>query len=160
MDQRPVAATGPDAEIAASNFRPIAIFSSYMVLCLFLALFILRNLFQSGKSSQLQSASRPRSSHILLFSILAAGSLATTWYYMFKFFADSYGKWLAIQQLNQQFFYGHDVEKLQLGSWLRDTKLFKEAWGGVVIGIHRFWWSGQIFLFASYLGWALEIKGI
>lgn len=157
----PNAANSHELQMGESNLRPIAIFSSYMLLCLSLAIFIIRNLFKSYSSlSTAKSANpKPHLLRILLFSGLATASLATTWYYMFQFFADSYRNWLVTQQLHQQFFFGHGAEGLQLGSWLRDTQLFKEAWGSVLIGIERFWWSSQIFLFASYLGWALEVKG-
>ncbi|KAF2204506.1 hypothetical protein GQ43DRAFT_364396 [Delitschia confertaspora ATCC 74209] len=146
--------------MAYSNFRPLAIFSSYMLLCFSLTVFIIRDLYKSYRSrSKSHTSSKPSSLHIFLFSLLAAASLATTWYYMFQFFAYSYRDWIFAQQLSQQFFLGHEHGSLQLGWWLKDTQLFKEAWGTVVMGARRFWWSGQIFLFASYLGLIFEVKG-
>ena len=48
---------------------------------------------------------------------------------------------------------------LHLGAWLRDTKLFKDAWETVIYGSARFWWSQQIFLITAIWGVFLGVEG-
>lgn len=83
-----------------------------------------------------------------MFTALAALSLGFTWCYMFSFFAYSYHDWACERGIVPDVV---DVRKLEM--WLRDTKLFKEAWETVSETPQRFWWSGQIFLWT--VGWSL-----
>lgn len=83
-----------------------------------------------------------------IFATLAALSLGATWYYMFAFFAHSYRSWEAQA--------GRAVPLSlvpRLEMWLRNTKLFREAWETVMETPARFWWSGQIFLWTT--GWSV-----
>ncbi|CAL5873943.1 uncharacterized protein PFLUO_LOCUS8228 [Penicillium psychrofluorescens] len=90
---------------------------------------------------------------------------------MFAFFAHSYRTWAGSQQSQTQQLLlaaaagsgggigsvGSGVQSIstifKLEMWLRDAKLFREAWETVIESPARFWWSGQIFLWAT--GWSL-----
>ncbi|KAF2493289.1 hypothetical protein BU16DRAFT_619630 [Lophium mytilinum] len=131
-----------------SNARPIGIFSSYMLLCVSLTILILRSLYKSSQRLSSPQKATPdqfgRTQRVVLFAALATISLGTTWYYMFSFFSHSYRHWLSIQPIPLL----QDAE-LELGAWLKDTKLFKEAWGTALETPERFWWTQQIFFFTS-----------
>ena len=117
-----------------SNFRPIAIFSSYMLLCLSLSLLLISNIFRNCVPlTSIKASSRSPGKLITLFAVLAGLSLATTWYYMFRFFEASHNTWLLWHPGD------FSQDGLQLGRWLRDTQLFKQAWGIAINGQHRYW---------------------
>ncbi|TKA57315.1 hypothetical protein B0A49_13338, partial [Cryomyces minteri] len=141
---------------STSNVRPIAIFTSYMLLCLCLTILILRALFSKAtlKSSYL-SPSKQQTHHFSparspefgpLFAALAIISLATTWHYMLRFFSASYHSWASTNDVLPG-------DNMELGLWLNDTSLFKEAWGTAVATPARFWWTQQIFFFTA--GWSV-----
>lgn len=124
-----------------SNVRPLAIFTGYMVLAAGLTtsgIAIIRN----GASRQTSAQASRRRVVFPVFAVLAAVSLATTWYHMFGFFSWSYAEWAKVRTLN-------DPEKLYLGEWLRDTALFKQAWVSTLETAPRAWWSVQIFGFCA-----------
>ncbi|KAK1719580.1 hypothetical protein BDP67DRAFT_540761 [Colletotrichum lupini] len=117
--------------MAASNVRPLAIFTGYMVLAAVL----------TAKSIVAAPAHRRA---LVVFSALAALSLATTWYHMSRFFEWSYGQWITTQALASL-----DSTELRLGEWLHDTSLFKQAWASTLETGPRAWWSLQIFGFCA-----------
>ncbi|EON68882.1 hypothetical protein W97_08140 [Coniosporium apollinis CBS 100218] len=141
-----------DPQSGIPNVRPITIFTSYMLLCLSLTILILRTLYlrfpiqssSSSSSKQQTHRSSPIRSfkHVQLFATLAILSLGTTWYYMLCFFSLSYREWASTHDVTL----GGDPE---LGLWLKDTQLFKEAWGTAVATPARFWWTQQIFFFTA-----------
>ncbi|KAF2812590.1 uncharacterized protein BDZ99DRAFT_461249 [Mytilinidion resinicola] len=138
----------PKLASGTSSARPIGIFSSYMLLCLSLAILILRSLYKSSQRRSFAQNLKPNQSRstrrVVLFTVLSAISLGTTWYYMFCFFSHSYQQWSSRQSIHLS------VDgSLELGAWLRDTKLFKEAWGTALETPERFWWTQQIFFFTS-----------
>ncbi|KAF4223382.1 hypothetical protein CNMCM6457_000491 [Aspergillus fumigatiaffinis] len=96
---------------------------------------------------------RKHSHKLVLFILLACASLASTWFYMFAFFAHSYRSWRSQCTLAQL----HELERASLPMkgelWLRDTKLFKQAWETVSETPERHWWSGQIFMFT--IAWSI-----
>ncbi|RGP67559.1 alpha-mannosyltransferase alg11p [Fusarium sporotrichioides] len=122
-----------------SNARPIAILAGYLTSCAILAALSISTIYRQAVSSK--SASRRRYA-IIVFSALAALSLATTWYHMFCFFKWSYQQWEStrLEKLD---------DELHLGEWLRDTKLFKQAWVSTLEQPARAWWSLQIFAFCA-----------
>jgi hypothetical protein len=132
-----------------SNVRPITIFTSYILLCLTLTFFILRTLYLKNPlqpsfpsiSKQPTLRSTRTFKHVILFAALAVLSLCTTWYYMLGFFSISYRSWAFTHAA-----LGGDPE---LGLWLKDAQLFKEAWGTAVATSARFWWTQQIFFFSA-----------
>lgn len=65
---------------------------------------------------------------------------------MVAFFIKSYSDWELSQGL------GVDGA-IRLGLWLKDVKLFEQAWGIVVEEPARWWWSQQIFL--ATCGWTV-----
>jgi hypothetical protein len=136
-----------------SNVRPISILAAYMITAIALTascISIIRRkkLVVGHASSRLSS---PRRSAIP-FAVLAAVSLATTWYYMFCYFRWSYLDWASKQSL-------HDSTALHLGQWLCDTLLFKQAWASTVETPLRTWWSSQIFGFCAVWSIALAVQG-
>ncbi|CEI61589.1 hypothetical protein FVEN_g9327 [Fusarium venenatum] len=122
-----------------SNARPIAILAGYLVACAALAAICISTIYRQAVSSK--AASRRRYA-IIVFSALAALSLATTWYHMFCFFKWSYQQWEStrLDKLD---------DELHLGEWLRDTKLFKQAWVSTLEQPQRVFWSLQIFAFCA-----------
>ncbi|GKT57556.1 alpha-mannosyltransferase Alg11p [Colletotrichum tofieldiae] len=135
--------------MSVSNARPLAIFTGYMVLAASLtakSIGIIRG--QQRVSSVQHGPARSTNRHaIAVFSILAAVSLATTWYHMFRFFEWSYVQWDS-----QQFWaavVGGKPAGLRLGEWLRDTSLFRQAWASTLETGPRAWWSLQIFGFCA-----------
>ncbi|KAG7060008.1 Alpha-mannosyltransferase alg11p [Colletotrichum scovillei] len=133
--------------MAASNVRPLAIFTSYMVLAAGLtakSIGIIRNQRRASLSRNGAVAAPAHRRALVVFSALAALSLATTWYHMFRFFEWSYGQWATTQAPA-----GLDSTELRLGEWLHDTSLFKQAWASTLETGPRAWWSLQIFGFCA-----------
>lgn len=134
-----------------SNARPLAIFTGYMVTAAALtatSIAVIRN----GASKRRHAPSTRRRVAIALFSLLAAVSLATTWYHMFCFFRWSYEQWASGRTLI-------DPDRLHLGQWLRDTALFKQAWGETLETPPRAWWCLQIFGFCANWSVMLAVQG-
>ncbi|GKT51946.1 uncharacterized protein ColSpa_12127 [Colletotrichum spaethianum] len=135
--------------MSASNARPLAIFTGYMVLAASLTaktIGIIRS--QQRVSSVQHGSSSPNNRRVIaVFSILAALSLATTWYHMFRFFEWSYIQWDSQQVWAAVV--GGKPTGLRLGEWLRDTSLFRQAWASTLETGPRAWWSLQIFGFCA-----------
>ncbi|KAF3026479.1 hypothetical protein E8E14_012978 [Neopestalotiopsis sp. 37M] len=130
--------------IEISNARPIGILAGYLLACAGLTVFCIRIAWKRAASARadIKHSSRRRDATIL-FSALAALSLATTWYHMFCFFQWSYRQWAAAASPLD------DGNKLYLGAWLRDTTLFRQAWVATLETPLRAWWSTQIFGFCA-----------
>lgn len=126
------------------NFRPLAIFSFYMILATTLTLSIVYTIYSQ---SQLPSKGPVPKLKVFIFSILAVLSLWVTWSHMLRFFDLSYTTWALSHSVY--------VSDVQLGAWLRDTKLFEQAWGTVCSTPGRYWWTHQIFLYATV--WSLFV---
>ncbi|RTE80729.1 hypothetical protein BHE90_004763 [Fusarium euwallaceae] len=124
--------------VDVSNARPIGILVGYLLTCAVLTARCIHLLWDRSKVS-----TSHRRNAILVFSALAAVSLATTWYHMFCFFQWSYEQWALSAPV------GLDADKLYLGEWLRDTTLFKQAWVSTLERPPRAWWSLQIFGFCA-----------
>lgn len=132
-----------------SNLRPISIFSCYMIVCVFLA----------GKcihTSCQQSVPKGAQQRVVAFTILAIISLATTWYHMFRFFQWSYFDWISSTHHATSTIQSGDG--LQLGDWLRQTRLFEQAWVCVLRTPEQAWWSMQIFGFCAILSAVIAIQ--
>ena len=156
----------------ASNIKPVAILCSYLGLAAVLTAQILRLLYQAKfrpQTPQQNPHYRPRkSTYLVIFATLAVVSLGITWYYMLAFFTLSYQTWARNNgvQLPARLWRSdvllatnEDVGGLHLGPWLRDTKLFKDAWETVIDGKARFWWSQQIFLITTIWSLFLGVEG-
>jgi hypothetical protein len=128
-----------------SNARPIGILAGYLTACAALAAISITSIYRKAASSN--AVSRRRNA-IIVFSALAALSLATTWYHMFRFFQWSYQQWEStrLERLDGT---------LHLGEWLRDTTLFKQAWVSTLEEPPRAWWSLQIF--AHCANWSVML---
>lgn len=145
----------PPPEGSDTNTRPYAIFFSYLLTCLSVAVLIILRLFKRANVLQKSTTAQlPSRSHVWLFSGLALGSLLTTWTYMFQYFKVSYQSWLMWRS-----YYELEPHHKHWGLWLKETSLFREAWETVIVGNARYWWSHQIFFFALGLGLYLEQKG-
>ncbi|KXH35370.1 hypothetical protein CSIM01_08945 [Colletotrichum simmondsii] len=143
--------------MAASNVRPLAIFTGYMVLAAGLtakSIGIIRNQRRASLSRNGPVAAPAYRRALVVFSALAALSLATTWYHMFRFFEWSYGQWATTQASA-----GLDSTELRLGEWLHDTSLFKQAWASTLETGPRAWWSLQIFGFCANWSVILAAQG-
>lgn len=127
----------------ASNLRPLSIFSGYMLAAAVLTASCAR-IIHRGLSRPQQRPWPRRTQAVVLFSVLAALSLSTTWYHMFRFFERSYVEWRATPAG-----LAFDDGTVHLGPWLRDTKLFRQAWATVLDSPSRAWWSLQIFGFCA-----------
>ncbi|RHZ73463.1 hypothetical protein CDV55_107846 [Aspergillus turcosus] len=142
------------------EYRSLPILIFYLSLASLLAghaCFLVFKRYQSCKTNaQWQSK---HSKKLLLFILLACASLASTWFYMFAFFAHSYRSWRGRCTLAQL----HELERASLPMkgelWLRDTQLFKQAWEAVSETPERHWWSGQIFLFTVVWSVFLGVLG-
>ena len=138
-----------------TNGRAYIIFFSYMILAFSLTVFVILRLFKSYYVLSKSTTTRPPpKEHVQYFTVLAGASLATTWYYMFRYFQFSYRIWLMWRSI-----YEVDPATNHWGLWLKETSLFREAWEIAITGFGRFWWSQQIFYFACWLGLILEQKG-
>jgi len=142
-------------EESDNNARPYVIFVSYMLTCISAAVFIVSKLFQRANALQGSTTKLPPKKHVWLFSILAVGSLLTTWTHMFRYFKASYDSWVMSRS-----YYELEPQQKHWGLWLKETSLFREAWETVIVGTTRYWWSHQIFFFALGLGLYLEQKGM
>lgn len=135
-------------------YRSSPILASYLVFAAALAFNACRTIFTRYQARQKNNdwAAAQSRANFLLFAVLASLSLASTWYYMFAFFAHTYRNWEARSLLsaNEQMELSL-VTKLEL--WLQNTELFREAWETVIETPVRFWWSGQIFLWTT--GWSV-----
>lgn len=139
-----------------SNIRPYGIFVAYLFTCLAVALFIVSSLLARRQKLRAAALSeQPRTTHVVIFAVLAVCSLLSTWSYMFRYFQWSYDSWLSLRAQ-----YDLDPHVKHWGLWLKETSLFKEAWESVIIGHNRYWWSHQIFFFAAALGLHSEWKGL
>ncbi|KAL5372930.1 hypothetical protein DPSP01_013098 [Paraphaeosphaeria sporulosa] len=139
-----------------TNTRAYALFFSYLGLCFLLSVFIVFKLIRNHNVlSKSTTARLPAKAHIRTFATLAALSLFTTWYYMYHYFRVSYQAWAMWRSR-----YDVSQDTMHWGLWLSETSLFREFWETIVVGNARYWWSHQIFFFASGLGLSLEERGI
>ncbi|KXJ88612.1 hypothetical protein Micbo1qcDRAFT_235894 [Microdochium bolleyi] len=161
------------------NIKSFAIFGGYMATALLLTLRCISIIRQQSRHNIAGSLKAPASkdqqqqqqqvvtttnplSHaqlrrrVWIFSLLAAASLSTTWYYMFAFFAHSYRDWAATRGIPVS---GTSASDLQLGAWLRDTSLFSQAWASAMATPPRVWWTQQIFGFCSLWTLILATEG-
>ncbi|KAJ6136140.1 hypothetical protein N7512_001300, partial [Penicillium capsulatum] len=139
------------ADTSQLIYRSSPILVGYLTLAAALAFNACRAIYTRFHARQKNNdwATPSRPAQFLLFTILAALSLGSTWYYMFAFFVHTYRAWelrslLSADQLAELSL----VTKLEL--WLQNTELFREAWETVIETPARFWWSGQIFLWTTW----------
>ncbi|KAI9935111.1 hypothetical protein ASPWEDRAFT_31443 [Aspergillus wentii DTO 134E9] len=131
------------------NYRSLLILITYLSVCLAITTYICVLLV--GRAQFAKKSKWPIEwGKVVFFGLLAIASLSATWYYMFDFFAYSYHDWACGKNLELE-----EATLDTLEMWLRETKLFKEAWGSVVNTPHRYWWSGQIFFWTT--AWSLFI---
>ncbi|KAH7136367.1 hypothetical protein EDB81DRAFT_656986 [Dactylonectria macrodidyma] len=130
-------------DISATNTRPIAILAGYMATAAALTAWCISIIRSRPAVAGLSASEKSRRrTAVAVFGVLAALSLATTWYHMFRFFQWSYLQWAASHPLD-------DPSALYLGRWLRDTGLFRQAWASTLETRPRAWWSTQIFGFCA-----------
>lgn len=143
------------------DHRSVSILSFYLTSCAALTIKILLNIYRRYQVRKTQLYwHRSHGRQFVVFIALSILSIATTWYYMFAFFTHSYRSWEAGQSPTQQALIkvAPFLEKWEM--WLRDRKLFLEAWESVFATPARTWWSGQIFLWT--IGWSffLGVMGL
>lgn len=130
-------------------YRSLPILVGYLLVCASLTGYIVHSLYSRLRYLRQHGQKRAEHRYIPLFATLAILSLGATWYHMFSFFAYSYRDWAC----RTGFVESTPLTARDLELWLKDTKLFREAWGAVVESPWRFWWSEQIFLWTT--GWSL-----
>lgn len=145
----------------ANDTRAISIFVGYLFICSSLTAFIARDLVGQYRKQRTKSSSTAFTRPTLIFAACAAVSLAVTWYYMLSFFSLSYCAWAfhhgfqlparphSFNELSQW------IQELRLGSWLKDVKLFREAWETAMETPGRLCWSQPIFFIATL--WAFFV---
>ncbi|RPB20497.1 hypothetical protein L211DRAFT_829397 [Terfezia boudieri ATCC MYA-4762] len=134
------------------NTKSISIFTSYFLAIVTCAFVIVRSILSSFRFCKRNGISKSTKHNLctqfVLFVILTALSFGFTWYNMLRFFHLSYTIWsTTVTPLDTP----HTI-----GNWLRDTKLFEEAYRIVVITPERWWWSQQIFL--ACFGWGVWVS--
>lgn len=141
--------------------RSLSILSFYLTSSAALTIKILLNIYRRYQIRKTQLYwRRSYGPQFAIFITLSILSIATTWYYMFAFFAHSYRSWEAGLSPTQQALNEMAPLLVKWEMWLRDTKLFREAWESVFATPARTWWSGQIFLWT--IGWSffLGVMGL
>ncbi|KAJ5769045.1 hypothetical protein N7520_003604 [Penicillium odoratum] len=138
---------------AFTGYRSLPILAFYLTLCATLASTICLKIYRRYKFQKHQLKWHGTDPKFALFVLLAAFSLATTWYYMFAFFRHSYRSWETQQGPIQKSVIEVEPYLVKWELWLRDCKLFREAWESVSETPAKSWWSGQIFLWT--IGWSL-----
>lgn len=146
-----------DDMVDVSNARPIGILAGYLLACAGLTAYCIGMTWKRGSSPRSTIDQRRRNA-IVVFSALAALSLATTWYHMFCFFPWSYREWETPRAAAGPL--SVDRDGLYLGDWLRDTTLFKQAWVSTLETPLRAWWSTQIFGFCAIWSVMLAAQGM
>ena len=139
------------------NLKSISIFFSYFVAIFTCGYIIINSILAPFRGIARRANGRTASSRdkttntflysIALFAALATISLGLTWYHILRFFHLSYKSWsttLATPSTPRT-----------IGYWLRETRLFEEAYRIVVITPERWWWSQQIFL--ACFGWGIWV---
>ena len=144
-------------DMDSSDVRAIAIFGGYLSICGLLSGTIVKDLITQHYKFRNRVSSTPT----LVFASCATVSLGITWYYMLSFFGLSYRTW-ALQHDISIPKPPHNTEELsrwihtiQLGAWLKDVKLFKDAWETAMESHGRLLWSQPIFFITSM--WAFFI---
>ncbi|KAJ5312500.1 hypothetical protein N7508_003330 [Penicillium antarcticum] len=136
------------------DYRSLSILFFYLFSCAALTTKILLNIYQRYQARKTQSNWRhDYGIQFVTFIALSIVSIATTWHYMFALFAHSYRNWEAAQPPKQQVLIELAPRLAKWEFWLRDTKLFQEAWECVSATPARSWWSEQIFEWT--IGWSL-----
>ncbi|KAF8419371.1 hypothetical protein EV426DRAFT_293453 [Tirmania nivea] len=134
------------------NIKSVSIFTSYFLAILACTFVIVTSILRPLGTRKWNGANRSTKhtlySQLVLFVILSILSLSFTWYHMLRFFHLSYATWSTTVA-------SPDTPRT-IGYWLRDTKLFEEAYRIVVITPERWWWSQQIFL--ACFGWGIWIS--
>lgn len=149
------------SNLSGQQTRSLVIFAAYNTTCLLVAcrcVHIITREKRRGPVSSPPSSTQHDDARIRrrmrMFGAAALFSILSTWYFMIRFYVHSYQDWLvrnAVLQASKQ----EDGSGLVilLASWLRDTKLFEQAWSAVVKTQTRLWWSQQIFGFCA--GWSV-----
>lgn len=148
------------------SYRSLPILLFYLFLSVAITAHIGRALLKRARSSTVhQAVWQKRRLSTIVFAVLAVLSLFATWFNMFSFFAYSYHDWVCRTGRGNGSGNGIGIEAGRITidrmeQWLRQTKLFKEAWEAVTETPQRFWWSGQIFLWTTIWSLFLGVMGM
>ncbi|KAJ6021015.1 hypothetical protein N7540_006519 [Penicillium herquei] len=139
-----------------THYRSLSILFGYLSLIVVLLFTVCKTIHARYQARQKKNdwATGQRRVQFFLFSLLAALSIGTTWFYMIAFFFHSYDTWA--RSSGGLVYSSMDLSVItRMGLWLKNTYLFQEAWEAVSEDLGRFWWSGQIFGWT--IGWGLFI---
>ncbi|KAL3467167.1 hypothetical protein BJX64DRAFT_191872 [Aspergillus heterothallicus] len=142
------------AQLPAVHWRSVSLFVGYLSTVTFLSLVCIRTICARYCARQRNNdwAHPQRRGQFVLFSLLAAVSLGSTWYYMISLFFYSYNTWATSPE--GVLYAGSETPLVtRMGLWLNKTYIFQEAWETVSETPERVWWSGQIFGWT--IGWSL-----
>ncbi|CRK47543.1 hypothetical protein BN1723_007600 [Verticillium longisporum] len=126
-----------------SNARPIALLAGYIALAATLTVTCIRTI-QKGVAKRTSAGTGRHLLGFTVFPLLAALSLAVTWYHLFHFLEWSYAAWKGRRLLRPS-----NTANIYVAQWLRETALFKQAWASAFETPERAWWSLQIFGFCA-----------
>ena len=126
------------------NFRSLAIFTCYIILATALTISILYTIFSQTQLSSNGKLPKPK---LLIYGVITVVSIGTKWSHMLSFLDLSYTTWASSHNVH--------VSDVQLGAWLKDTKLVEQAWDAVCSTPERYWWTHQILLYITI--WSLFV---
>ena len=161
-----------EPDLYNANFRPISLFSGYIVLASSLTYLITRRvLYRAYTSIPPSQATRhrqhDRQRHVRIFAGLTVLSLGVACYQLFSLLSLSYKVWahergeaLPIGLWGRGGLFGGDEgQGLALGRWFHDTDLLRETWEIAIEKSRRFWWTQQLWLGAAAWSVFLGIEG-
>lgn len=141
--------------------RAVLIFGSYLIICASLTALIGRDLLKRWRSirntanGKKRPLPKPSTGAAQISLASAAVCLGITWYHMLSFFSLSYRVWAvqhgikllaAPQSLAELISW---MQAIHLGQWLKDVKLFREAWEVAMETPARLFWSQPIFFITA-----------
>ena len=144
----------PSLQATINRYRSISIFVLYFLIIAFLFLKCGLVLFTRWKPRNQKLPQQRSLYRVSLFAGLAVLSLITTWYFMISFLMQSYQDWI----LERPDLPSSCLSRLR--GWLNETYLFEQAWAAIIETEARFWWTIQIFGFASLWSVFLGIEGL
>ena len=152
------------------DIRALCIFGGYLSTCTLLTALIIGDLCKQYRTWENQQKTkghfrRPGTRTVRIFGACATICLSITWYYMISFFALSYQVWAVQNVVNVPETPWHLgevapwVRSLQLGSWLKDVQLFRDAWEVAMETPGRLFWSQPIFFVTTAWSFYIGYQG-
>ena len=162
-----------EPDTSNSNFQPLFLFGSYLVVTGALTALVIRNVINRAyralpPSQTTRHRQSKRQKHVQIFAALSVLSLAITSYYGYSSLSLSYRVWAhergevlpnGLWGPGGLIGGGDETVGLELGRWLKDTSLLLDHWEIIVEKSRRFWWSQQTLLGSTALSVFIGIEG-